>query len=79
MTTQESKLVEQIKADLLSRLEEWLGSDIPDEGTEDYDTWQYKLEEIEAIESVSDVIEYAESSLPDSEAFLHEWGLSDEE
>ena len=79
MTTQESKLVEQIKADLLSRLEEWLGSDIPDEGTENYDTWQYKLEEIVAIESVSDVIEYAESSLPDSEAFLQEWGLSDEE
>ncbi|MBY0436618.1 MAG: hypothetical protein K2W80_00400 [Burkholderiales bacterium] len=76
MTTQESKLVEQIKADLLSRVEEWLGSDIPDEGTDDYDTWQSKLEEIEAIESVSDVIEYAESSLSDSEEFLQEWAIA---
>ena len=47
-------------SDLNSQLQEWLGSDIPTEGTEDYEIWQLKISLIEQVESISDVYELSE-------------------
>lgn len=48
--------VEDIKSELLGELDEWLGFDIPDEGTEDYAYWQERLHAINAIETLDDVL-----------------------
>ena len=32
-------IIESMKMHFLSRVDEWIGMDVPDEGTEDYDTW----------------------------------------
>lgn len=69
-------LVEEIKATLLSELDEWLGFDVPDEGSEDYKTWVGKSEAINQISSIEDVISYAEKYVSNSEEFLGKWGLS---
>ena len=53
-----------------------LGFDLPDEGTEDYETWQSRAQELEGIESIEDVLGYAESYVPDLDSFLAEWGLA---
>ena len=50
--------VEQMKAALSSQLSEWLGFDIPDEGSEDYETWISRSNEIEEISSYHDIYEY---------------------
>jgi hypothetical protein len=47
-------------SDLNSQLQEWLGFDIPTEGTEDYEIWQLKISLIEQVESISDVYELSE-------------------
>ena len=47
-------------SDLNSQLQEWLGFDIPIEGTEDYEIWQLKISLIEQVESISDVYELSE-------------------
>ncbi|MEQ1634639.1 MAG: hypothetical protein ABL997_19835 [Planctomycetota bacterium] len=72
---EEAKLVAEIKERFLAELDQWIGIDIPDEGTDDYDTWQSRLEQIEAIEAMVDVLEYAESYAPDMDEFLEEWDL----
>lgn len=41
-------------------VEEWLGYDIPDEGSEDYDRWQCMLMDIEDIRDIGHVREYLE-------------------
>lgn len=51
-------LVENMKLSLLAELDEWLGFDIPEEGEEDYDAWQFRLQEIEDIKSTKDVCDY---------------------
>ena len=65
-----NEIIRNMKSDLLMRVDEWLGMDIPDEGTEDYDTWQSKLDEIDAIENITDVINYGESSGLDVDNFF---------
>lgn len=65
-----SEIIEQMKADLLRCVEEWLGMDVPAEGSEDYDTWQSKLAEIDAIENIRDVIDYVESEGLDLDDFF---------
>lgn len=52
MTTE---ILEHMKSALHAELSEWLGSDIPDEGTDDFDTWTSKANEIDGISSFSDV------------------------
>lgn len=42
-------------------VDEWLGFDIPDEGSEDYERWQSMLMDIEDIQNIGDVREYLES------------------
>lgn len=70
---EEAKLVAKIKERFLAELDQWIGIDIPDEGTDDYDTWQSRLEQIEAIETIEDVHEYAESIGLDMDEFIAEW------
>ena len=57
-----AEVIESMKMHCLSRVDEWIGMDVPDEGTEDYDTWQSKLADIDAIDNIDDVIEYVENS-----------------
>lgn len=53
-------LLSECISDLNSQLQEWLGFDIPAEGTEDYEIWQMKISLIEQVESISDVYELCE-------------------
>ena len=53
-------LLAECISDLNSQLQEWLGFDIPTEGTEDYEMWQMKISLIEQVESISDVYELCE-------------------
>lgn len=46
--------------DLHSQLQEWLGFDVPAEGTEDHEIWQIKISLIEQVETISDVYELCE-------------------
>lgn len=47
----------------MARIDEWLGFDIPEDGTEDHDMWMSKLHEVEQIHSLQDVIDYVEYSM----------------
>ena len=53
-------LLPECISDLNSQLQEWLGFDIPTEGTEDYEMWQMKISLIEQVECISDVYELCE-------------------
>lgn len=54
-------VLDECISDLNSQLQEWLGFDIPAEGTEDYDIWQMKISLIEQVKSISDVYSLCES------------------
>ena len=56
----EMDLLAECISDLNSQLQDWLGFDIPTEGTEDYEMWQMKISLIEQVESISDVYELCE-------------------
>ena len=47
-----------MKARLREGLTEWLGFDIPDEGTEDYQAWVSRAQEVEDISTYEDVYSY---------------------
>ena len=49
-----------IKSALFAEIDEWLGFAIPVEGDDDYERWQNRLKEIEAIGSVQDARDYLE-------------------
>jgi hypothetical protein len=51
----QTDILEKCISELNSQLQEWLGSYIPDKGSEDYEIWQMKIALIEQVESVSDV------------------------
>jgi hypothetical protein len=69
------EVIAAMKRALEERIEEWLGFDIPDEGTEDYERWQNMVAEVAAIESIDDVISYVESIGVEVEAFLEDFDL----
>jgi hypothetical protein len=56
----ESRILRLCVEDLNNQVQEWLGFDIPSEGTEDYEMWQMKISLIEQVESISDVYELCE-------------------
>ena len=68
-------LIAEVRGYLRSVLDEWLGNDYPQEGTEDHQTWQTKLQAIQQIETVEDVLAYAAQFERDEEEFLSKWGL----
>lgn len=49
-------LVELIRGHLSEALQEWIGHDIPDEGTEDYDLWLSKQADIDEIVTLDDAL-----------------------
>jgi len=69
------KSLTAMKVGLRARVDEWLGNDIPEEDDDDYDHWQSMLAEIDAIESLEDVIEYLGDG-EDAAKFLEEYEVS---
>ena len=67
-----SRTISSIKAALIAQLDEWLGIDLPDEGTEDYDIWQCRRAAIEQVSSVDEAKEYLAGIGMDDEA-VHEF------
>ncbi len=59
-----------MKSDLLKQVEEWVGMHRPVEGSEDYETWQWKLDTIKAFKTIDDVIEYVECNFLDLNDFF---------
>jgi len=72
-----SELIKNIREDLASQLSEWVGIHVPDEEDEDYLIWKEKLNAINAIHTIEDVIAYAECYIQDSDEFLRKWGMID--
>jgi len=69
------ELINEIRANLQFELDEWLGNDYPDEGTEDYDLWQRKLSSINNIDNIEDIYAYAAEFVSDENTFLEKWCL----
>jgi len=73
------KFLEYIKSRLHGKVNEWLGFDIPAEGSEDYSRWQCMLLDIDDIRDLQDAksyIEESEESLDDYFAdFMGEEGI----
>ncbi len=72
------RVIEQMKEQLHARISEWLGFDIPEEGTEDYERWNEMVEQVDAITNLDDVVSYIEEQGFDPEEFLAEWDVKDE-
>ena len=70
MSQVRKEIIERMKSDLLKQVDEWVGMHRPVEGSEDYETWQWKLVTIRGIETIDDVIEYVECSFLDLNDFL---------
>jgi hypothetical protein len=66
----QNRTIEEMKSALRQGVDEWLGYDIPEEGTEDYERWQSMLADIEDIETLQDVIDYVESRRKDVAEFF---------
>jgi len=64
--------LEIIKSELYSNVTEWVGFDIPSQGTDDYDMWQSMLLDIEDIKTIQDVVNYLECNGRDVVEFLAE-------
>lgn len=69
------ELIDKMKADLFNDVSEWLGSEIPEEKTEDYETWQEWLKEIEEIRSLEDIYWYLDAKGKDIDDFFDSWGV----
>ena len=69
----DSAMLEEMKRVLYEQVNEWLGQDIPDEDDDDFGRWQSMLEEINAIESLKDVVNYLESEGRDVDEFLEDY------
>ncbi len=54
----------------MDSVSEWVGSSIPDEGTEDHDRWTSMLEAVDDIKTLDDVIEYLELNQADVDDFF---------
>jgi len=69
--TQQEK-IEEIKMHLYFELEEWVGNDIPEEGEEDYDTWQRRYNTITSFTTLDEIKEYFEDTGRDFDQFFEE-------
>ncbi len=69
--------LEEMKSALHSELSEWLGFDIPEEGSEDYDTWTSRASEIDDISSFRDVYGYLLEDDDRAEEFFASFGIND--
>jgi hypothetical protein len=62
--------IEKIRRNLEYRIEEWVGFDIPSEGSEDHDRWLGMVNDVKDIVSIADVISYLESENIDTDEFF---------
>lgn len=69
--------IERMKAQLRAGLTEWLGFDIPDEGTEDYQAWVSRAQEIDDISTFEDVYTYFSGNDEVAEDFFRSFGIDD--
>lgn len=67
--------ISEVKRQLHWVIEEWLGNDIPEEGDEDYEKWQSMEAELDAVQTMSDAVEYLNDNGRDVQAFLENIGL----
>jgi hypothetical protein len=69
--------IAEVRSILEYEIDEWLGSDIPDEGTEDYEQWQAKVSEVADLTDIYGVIDYLSDDGRDADQFFidHEIGL----
>jgi len=65
-----NKEIEKIRRNLEYRIEEWVGFDIPSEGSEDHDRWLGMVHDVKDIVSIADVISYLESVNIDIDEFF---------
>lgn len=70
MSQVRKEIIERMKSDLLKQVDEWVGMHRPVEGSEDYETWQWKLDTINSIKTIDDVIEYVECNFLDINDFF---------
>lgn len=70
MSSKKADIIENMRSSLYLLLEEWVGGDVPAEGTEDYETWQSKLDDIAGIKTIDDVIDYVGSTGANVDDFL---------
>lgn len=70
-------VVEAMKAELFSQLNDWLGFDIPEEGTEDYDAWVSRQLAIKDIQDFSDVYDYLGGDDERAQDFFEGFGIKD--
>jgi hypothetical protein len=52
-----------------------LGFDIPEEGTDDYARWRVRLEDLNAVDDISDLIRYLEDYGRDPTDFFAEYDI----
>lgn len=62
--------IEKIRRILEHRIEEWVGFDMPSEGSEDHDRWLGMIQEVKEIVSIADVMSYLESNNIDTDDFF---------
>jgi hypothetical protein len=62
--------IEKIRKNLEHRIEEWVGFDMPSEGSEDHDRWLGMIQEVKEIVSIADVMSYLESNNIDTDDFF---------
>lgn len=74
MTQSSNRTIEKMKSALRQGVDEWLGHDIPAEGTEDHERWQSMLANIESIETLQDVLDHIESEGKDVTDFFMSGG-----
>jgi hypothetical protein len=70
MSNIRTEVIKRMKSDLLGRVAERFGMDMPKEGSEDYESWHSKLAEIDGIENIQEVVVYLESEGFDLEDFF---------
>lgn len=66
-----------MKSSLRAELSEWLGFDIPKEGSEDFEVWTSRADEIEEISSFRDIYEYFQEDDELAEEFFTSFGIID--
>jgi len=60
-------VIESIRDSLRARVEDWVGFDIPSEGSDD--PWQSKLMDVDDVQSIEDLIEYLDAERMDLAEF----------
>ncbi len=62
---------------LRDALEDWLGFDVPDEDSDDFEVWQARKLEIEAVRTFADVYACLDEDDNRAAAFFARYGIDD--